>query len=129
MAKNSTIGVVDDEAVFHWIVEEYLRKMEIDNEVVSFYNGEEVYQHLSENLEPLPDVLLLDINMPICDGWKFLEMYERFNADGKQKLKIYIMTSSIDPRDKARAQTFSSVQNFISKPVTDKILLSILNDK
>lgn len=128
MVNKKVICLVDDEAVFHWIVGEYLRKMGIEQDLLSFYNGEEIFEYLSEGKESLPDILLLDLNMPVCNGWKFLEKYEELKETNGSNMKIYIVSSSIDPKDKQRAESFSSIKDFISKPITDDVLLSILNN-
>lgn len=125
---NKTIGVVDDEAVFHWIVGEYLKRMEVANDIMSFYNGEEIFEYLSDEEKPFPDILLLDLNMPVCGGWRFLEKYETLNGNIKNVMQIYIVSSSIDPKDKQRAEAFTYIKDFISKPITDDVLLTILNN-
>ncbi|MEQ8907494.1 response regulator [Ekhidna sp.] len=117
---NKVIGLVDDEEVFHWIVEKYVKKLNEGCKFMSFFNGEEILKYLNSAPEEVPDILLLDLNMPICSGWRFLENY--VSSKVKTDMDIYILSSSIDPEDKVRAKNFSIVREFISKPISNDFL-------
>lgn len=67
-------------------------------------------------------VLFLDLNMPLISGWDFLEKFKKLASDIKQHFTIYILTSSIDHRDKEKAAANSLVSGFISKPLTADLL-------
>ncbi|HXB44826.1 MAG TPA: response regulator [Puia sp.] len=75
-----------------------------------------------------PDaVVLLDINMPTLSGWEFLEAFEQFDERVKEKLKVYMLSSSVDPLDSVRAKSNKYVLDYIEKPLTServKILAS-----
>ena len=66
----------------------------------------------------LPDYILLDINMPIMNGWEFLDEYKRLNIDPLGKSKIYIISSSVFSNDINKARSYPLVKNFISKPLS-----------
>jgi len=74
-----------------------------------------------------PTVLFLDINMPMLNGWEFLEQYEKFNEKVKINVSIYILSSSLDRRDKDRANANKYVKGFISKPLESEIITLIAN--
>ena len=74
----------------------------------------------------LPQLILLDLNMPIMDGWEFLDEFIKIPC--KQKITIYIITSSIDRADVEKAKTYSNVSNYILKPVTIEGLKEILEE-
>ncbi|MEQ9405993.1 MAG: response regulator [Cyclobacteriaceae bacterium] len=124
--ENKTICLVDDEDVFHWIVRENLKKMEGAYDFISFYNGDEILEYLSESGNTIPDILLLDLNMPICGGWKFLDSFKEMSPEFKNGITIYIVSSSIDPKDQDRANEYSEVSAFVSKPITRDFLERIL---
>ena len=69
-----------------------------------------------------PDVIFLDINMPDMDGWDFLEALQNFPAEIQQRCQVIILTSSIDFCDIKKSKTYSSVKDFISKPLTPEKL-------
>ncbi len=73
-------------------------------------------------------ILMLDLNMPVMDGWNFLSYFEKLNEEVKKKINIYILTSSIDSRDIERAKNFPAVKQFYSKPLTNRMIKSIMED-
>ena len=79
-----------------------------------------------ENVES-PTVLFLDINMPTLTGWEFLEQYEKFSEKVKRYLSIYILSSSLDQRDKNKAKANKYVKGFISKPLDFDTITLIAN--
>ncbi|MEQ9423415.1 MAG: response regulator [Cyclobacteriaceae bacterium] len=117
-----TIAIVDDDQLFHWIVKKYLGSMEINDNVLSFFNGDEAYNYLGRTASEIPDIIMLDLNMPIADGWMFLDAFDKIKNDLEKSVKIFIVTSSIDEEDRNRAREYEDVADFISKPITQQIL-------
>ncbi len=74
-----------------------------------------------------PTVLFLDINMPILTGWSFLEEYEKFSDEVKTNVSIFMLSSSIDNRDKERARQNKNVKGFLSKPLESETIILIAN--
>ena len=74
-------------------------------------------------------VLLLDINMPIWSGWDFLDNFENLEDEIKRQIKIYIISSSIDISDKHRARENKNVVDYIEKPLSEKTVSSMLEQK
>jgi response regulator RpfG family c-di-GMP phosphodiesterase len=83
-------------------------------------NGLEYFQNEFPNLKDASALLLLDINMPIMSGWEFLEMFDNLSFEIKDRVKICILSSSIDERDKERSYANKNVLDFLVKPLTDK---------
>jgi response regulator RpfG family c-di-GMP phosphodiesterase len=73
----------------------------------------------------IPTVLFLDINMPSLSGWQFLEKFEKFSEELKFKISIYILSSSIDPRDMDKAKANKYIRGYIAKPLESNVILSI----
>jgi CheY-like chemotaxis protein len=97
--------------------------------ILQFDNGEDALRFLRENAnEPdaLPEVIFLDINMPIVDGWMFLEDYALMKDLLKKTIIIYMVSSSIDPRDLRRAHGNENVMDYILKPVSREKLAEIM---
>jgi len=74
-------------------------------------------------------VLLLDINIPTWSGWDFLDNFEKLDDLIKRQIKIYILSSSIDANDKHRARENKNVVDYIEKPLSEKTVLSMLEQK
>ncbi|MBD78356.1 MAG: hypothetical protein CL840_05520 [Crocinitomicaceae bacterium] len=78
-------------------------------------NGKEAVEMFDSIDSEIPDYILLDINMPVMDGWEFLNLFEGFDLFGKQP-KVFMLSSSIDSADTDRARTSPLIKQFISKP-------------
>lgn len=124
------IAIVDDDKIFHMMAIRLLQLTNISDRFLTFINGREAIEYLDKNAaDPsnLPDTLFLDINMPIVDGWAFLEKYDVLQSRLTKKVKIYMVSSSIDPRDTERAKENEYIIDYISKPVSKENLLDIFN--
>lgn len=75
-----------------------------------------------------PDLVFLDLNMPYMDGWEFLEVFERQFGGIYPDVKIYILTSSVDPLDFSHSKTHKSVVGFLHKPFTSESLREIMEN-
>lgn len=125
-SKPISILLVDDDEINNFISIKLIKKA-IDNTAISAcLNGrfaiEELVEIQKHDPSLLPDFILLDINMPIMNGWEFLDEYKRLNIDPQGKSKIYIISSSVFSNDINKARSYPLVKNFISKPLSvDKI--------
>lgn len=109
------ILLIDDDDIFRLTASKILKKVYPHLEIIAAKNGEEALQQLIH--EPNnPDLILLDINMPIMNGWEFLEAYT--TKENGIKIPIYVLSSSIDPNDKEKATNNPKVQGFIEKPLS-----------
>ena len=123
---NILIGLIDDEQVFHWIAEKFLEKINNGLQSKSFYNGAEALEYLKDETNPIPTILFLDINMPIVNGWGFLDEFTSIKDQIGQEISIYIVSSSVDPEDYKKAKEYEYVKGFISKPLSQKIIEDLL---
>ncbi|MEJ7778711.1 MAG: response regulator [Daejeonella sp.] len=121
----SRVFIIDDDPIHQRIAQIMISKHALFDEYQTYTEGQVALAFLKENvknLEALPDVILLDLNMPVVDGWDFLEAFEKFQQDLIKSIRIFIVTSSVDEKDKLRSQTFHSVKGFISKPLSPEII-------
>jgi CheY-like chemotaxis protein len=78
------------------------------------------------NTEALPEIILLDLSMPVMDGWQFLDEFVMLNPRVGKKITIYICTSSISPDDLNKAKSISAVSDYIIKPVSKEKLIEVI---
>lgn len=117
----NNICLIDDDSMQHWLNEKIIHSIDKAIEICSFSNAEIALNDLMAG-EIKPDVIFLDINMPLIDGWEFLE-----EISAKEiQIPIYMLTSSIDSKDKEKAKKFSVVKGVLHKPLKQEILENIL---
>ena len=75
---------------------------------------------------PWPDLVFLDINMPAMNGWEFLAKYNKLDKKHHRKIKIIMLTTSLDPDDEIKAKKITGVTDFKHKPLTEQILIETL---
>jgi CheY-like chemotaxis protein len=120
--------LVDDDPIFNMIHQKLLERTGMVTEVSSALNGEEAINLFNEyfaGTRSFPDVVLLDLNMPVMDGFSFLEAMKRIPTTKFQRTKVVVVTSSSDPRDIERANAYG-VDGFFTKPISEDSLRSIL---
>lgn len=121
------ILLVDDDPTFRFIVRTIVAKADFASIVHEAANGELALQYLDEAIRGLvqtPDIIMLDLNMPVMDGWSFLDTLPgRFPGD--QGIPICILTSSINTADQQRSLKYNFVKAFYTKPLSSDILISM----
>lgn len=121
--------VVDDDRTSNMICEFSLRRFSADAEITTFTNPELALRFIedsySDNTTASPTVLFLDINMPALTAWEFLEIFRNFGSYIKDQFVIYILTSSIDDRDKEKADTDPNVSGTLCKPLSTPLINQI----
>jgi len=120
--KKKSIWIVDDDAIFKIIIKKLIQKSEKFDNVETFSNGQEASQALKNVLdsnEKLPDIILLDIEMPIMDGWGFMTELNFLKSNEIAKpLSIFISSSSIAIEDKQKAKKYPNILGYLTKPIT-----------
>lgn len=123
--------MIDDDMVTWAICEMVLNKTGFSKEIEKLGNGKEGIDYFSAYFEKKkkgeqglvpPDLILLDLNMPVMDGWTFLEDYIRKYAERIPGTKIAILSSTVNPEDFIRAQKYPIVIDFINKPLTIELV-------
>lgn len=123
--------LIDDDEIFTFLTKKTIENTQLVDQIKVFGNGQDAIDFLenaADNTELLPEVILLDINMPILDGWGFLEEFILLKPNIGKKITIYIVTTSISPHDLDRANNISEVSDFVIKPVTKTELVNMLKN-
>jgi CheY-like chemotaxis protein len=128
MKKIDTICVIDDNDVYQFVMKNSISKLNPNIRILAYLNGEEGIESIKEMIaknEPLPDVILLDINMPIMDGWEFMNEFIKIKYQIPHVMPIYLTTSSLDASDIDKAKKYEDITGFLSKPIDRHTLLKI----
>lgn len=129
MDKLKKVLLIDDDNINNFIVINKLNSLGLVDKIVSAENGQEAIDYILtciiEN-ENLPELVFLDINMPIMDGWGFLDVFEKIEKIHQHKITIYMVSSSVYKEDIEKSNNYSSVKMFISKPLTKEKLSELI---
>lgn len=124
MKKLELVYIVEDDFVTSFIIQRVVEEHGSFNKSVVFNNGLQALNSYKNDVVK-PDVILLDINMPVMDGWEFLEAFSQL--PDYENIPVFMLSSSIFPADIEKSQTYSFVKGFIHKPLTLKQLDEIIN--
>lgn len=128
MKKLKSVLLVDDDSINNFINERLIKKMDLTEEVNISLNGKEALEYLkkrSEEGKPSPELILLDINMPVMDGFEFLEAFQKLEIPDKNSIIIVMLTTSTNPSDTERLEN-TGVEGYINKPLTEQKLRDVL---
>lgn len=123
-----TICLIDDDRIYQFTAKRIIELVNPLQKVLVFSNGKEAIDFFSQQTlsnEQLPDVIFLDINMPVMNGWEFLEAYNLVKTELDKQISIYMVSSSVDEKDKIRSKSFD-VKDFIEKPIDKEMMVEIL---
>ena len=125
MKKINSIGVIDDDPITVFGIKKMLNALDVSDTIKTYANGKEAIddiRNMMDNGQSVPEVLFLDINMPIMDGWQFLD--EFITLPLESKIRINILTSSIDPADRQNWEYYKNKTHHIidykNKPIRRK---------
>lgn len=116
--------ILDNDPLQHMVIQWMIDKYCPCN-VRHYYDGYCVIDYLNEHIadsEVLPDVIFVDINMPQITGWQFLDIYKNIVPQLKKNIDIYVVSSSIDPKDLKRVYDYPFITSYLVKPLTKEIL-------
>jgi CheY-like chemotaxis protein len=120
--KFKEVHIVDDNNVDTYISQHLIEELGLASRVSISTNGAEALSYLQSLGENQPEIILLDVRMPIMGGFEFLELYSAFVDHMPNKPTIYMLTSSSDPFDVDKAKSFPMVKKYFSKPLSPEIL-------
>lgn len=119
--------IIDDNPTHVFLNQKYLEHCHIQGPYLSYHNGKEAYDDLkrrSEAQQSMPDLILLDLHMPVWDGWNFLD--ELTKLDLAHPVTVFIVTNSEDEEDKQKAAQYNLSGRFFVKPISPEELKSAI---
>lgn len=123
------ILVVDDDTIANFLLERIVLSTGMARNISKALNGKEalkIFQNHIYEAAPLPEVVLLDLNMPIMNGFEFLQAYSELEFEEKDETLIILVTSSNNPLDMQRAKEFG-VKYYLTKPINAETIRGIIS--
>jgi CheY-like chemotaxis protein len=124
------VWLIDDDEVFVFLTKKLIAQTEQAVILETYINGQEAIDRLREisaDESALPDLVLLDLNMPVMDGWEFLNAFQEVKFSAPDKIHLYIVTSSISPYEVERAKQIPAVREFIVKPMVKQKFVELIS--
>ena len=122
---------VDDDPITLMLCKMVIAKSSFASEIITAQNGEEALNYfddlklnnLGAEIKKYPSLVFLDLNMPVMDGWEFLDHFSKEEyTSAFKKTKVIVLSSTIDPNDIEKSKTYPMVLDFLSKPITKEIV-------
>ncbi len=128
--------IVDDDRINNKLCRKIIEKIYPKSGIIDFCDPQEGFGYLANEFAceagDKRAILLLDIIMPVMNAWEFLEQFEKLEENVKNRIKIFILSSSVDKNDMAKAKANKHVEYYLIKPLTDEtihLIVHMLNKK
>ena len=113
--------IIDDDNLYVNLLKKIIITRKLCENLLVFNDGKQsidYFEALLENLneDKIPDIILIDLNMPVMDGWEFIERFTKIENKFNKRITLYIVSSSIDPADINRAESLSNIKDYLIKP-------------
>lgn len=129
--KFTTVMLIDDNEIDNLINQKMIEAASVTENIYTHTGAKSAIEFL-RNMEKmdmadkvLPDVIFLDIDMPLMDGFQFLDEFEKLSPTAKKKCKIVMLTSSINPQDFNRSKKYSNVKLYLNKPLSHESIINL----
>lgn len=131
--KFNCILLVDDDEGHNYLTQAVIEDAGVATHIRTAWNGREAIDYLASQgkykergADPRPELILLDINMPVMNGWDFMAEYCKLGEAQKRGVMIVMLTTSANPDDRERARTVPGISDFRSKPLTPEALEEVV---
>ena len=127
--KLNSVLLIDDDRSTNFFNKIIIQKTNCTDNIVVVESGEQGLEYLNTSIDqkfPQPDLIFLDINMPGMDGWEFMKHYEKLDDNKKGKIIIIMLTTSLNPDDKEKAEKIVDIKGFKNKPLSTAMVMEIV---
>ncbi|MFM2369963.1 MAG: hypothetical protein RL619_2280 [Bacteroidota bacterium] len=125
---------IDDDPITLMLCKKVIVKASFSNEIITSQNGEEALFYFNKikyntdnKLKKHPELIFLDLNMPVMGGWEFLDIFNTIDYSEFSSIKVVVLSSTIDPEDLKKSKSYPMVIDFLSKPITTSMLEYLKN--
>ncbi|WP_036152965.1 response regulator [Maribacter forsetii] len=128
MNQNPIVWIIDDDDISKYVMKRYLNQLSV-TEVIEFPDSVQPLKFIQDNynsLDKLPDIIFLDLHMPILNGFDFIKDFQMVAPKIDKKINIVMLTSSINAEDVDQAKTFHEITDYFIKPIKHRDLARIM---
>lgn len=124
--QDKKVMIIDDDEINNFLCKKIIQVSGMAKDVYSFLSAQKGLEFLNlnknEKPEDLPDLIFLDINMPVMNGWDFLDEFRQIGIDSIKEIPVVILSSSVYQMDIDKSKNYSEVKEFVSKPLSNETL-------
>lgn len=128
--KKISLAVIDDDEMYVFAVKKLIKRVDLTDQTIYFENGKLALNYIDQCINQsalLPEVILLDLNMPVTNGWQFIKEFKKLKTKIEKKITIYIISATVNEEEIKRAKEIEEITEFVCKPVTLAGFTKILN--
>lgn len=134
MHQQTNIIIIDDSKEDSYLIKKRLQTLGINVNIFSFLSAQEAYNHIHNksievDVQPEKNIIILDIYMPLMDGFEFVEEFEKLPTNIQDKYIICALTSSISKTNREKISSYQSVKFFLEKPIKTESLLELISNQ
>jgi CheY-like chemotaxis protein len=127
--KISGVFLIDDDSINNYINARLIKRIGIVDDLAISLNGKEALAYLTKLLaenKKCPSLILLDINMPVMDGFEFVDAFHKLEFENKKEVVIIMLTTSENTKDIERVNTSENIVGYLNKPLTEEKIIRII---
>ena len=124
--KLNLILLLDDNPATNFIHKKFIVRANCTKEILDFQNGIKTLEYLTSEENALPELLFVDINMPIMDAWEFLEEFKKIDRKGIRDIIVILLSTSLSPSDQEKAKIIEAIHEIRIKPLTEPAIQEVL---
>ncbi|MBZ4190158.1 response regulator [Niabella beijingensis] len=126
MKEGKKIFIIDDDPIHRLLMDKLFAKQSQEYHLRFFENGQKGLDALKDPDTGTPDLILLDIEMPVMNGWQFIEAFEQLDPALRDPVTVYMVSSSFSDEDQERVKSYPLIKGYIVKPIRIETIAGLL---